>query len=97
MFGTKYVGGIHGRLLTAWSAAGIFGPVLVNYIREYQVGHGVAIAASYEVTMYIMAALLVIGFLINLMIRPVDAKHYMADDAIDEATAGNRLRNPQPA
>lgn len=97
MFGTKYVGGIHGRLLTAWSAAGIFGPVLVNYIREYQVGHGVAIAASYEVTMYIMAALLVIGFLINLLIKPVDAKHYMAEDAVDEAAAANRLRGAQPA
>ena len=36
MFGTRYVGAIHGRLLTAWSTAGIFGPVLVNYIREVQ-------------------------------------------------------------
>ena len=49
MFGTRYVGAIHGRLLTAWSAAGIFGPVLVNYIREYQIDHGVPKAEAYNV------------------------------------------------
>ena len=36
MFGTQFVGAIHGRLLTAWSTAGIIGPVVVNYIREYE-------------------------------------------------------------
>ena len=41
LFGTQFVGAIHGRLLTAWSTAGILGPVLVNYIREYQIDHGV--------------------------------------------------------
>jgi MFS family permease len=46
MFGTRYVGAIHGLLLTAWSMAGIFGPVLVNYIRQYNVEHGVAKAAA---------------------------------------------------
>jgi hypothetical protein len=54
---------IHGLLLTAWSMAGIFGPVLVNYIREYNVTHGVAPALAYNVTMYVMAGLLVIGFI----------------------------------
>src|SRR6516225_2471842 len=58
MFGTRYVGAIHGLLLTAWSMAGIFGPVLVNYIREYNVTHGVPKAQAYNVTMYIMAGLL---------------------------------------
>ena len=53
LFGTLNVGAIHGRLLTAWSAAGVAGPVLVNYIREYQIGHGVAKADAYSVTMYI--------------------------------------------
>jgi MFS family permease len=51
MFGTPYVGTIHGSLLTAWSMAGIFGPVLVNYIREYNVTHGLAPAQAYNVTM----------------------------------------------
>jgi MFS family permease len=78
MFGTQYVGAIHGLLLTAWSAAGVFGPVLVNYISAYEVAHGVATANAYDVTMYIMAVLLVIGFFCNLFIRPVDERHHMS-------------------
>ena len=71
MFGTVQVGAIHGRLLTAWSAAGIAGPALVNYIREYQIAHGVAKAASYNTTMYIMAGLLIVGFICNMLVRPL--------------------------
>ncbi len=71
MFGTVQVGAIHGRLLTAWSMAGIVGPALVNYIREYQIAHGVAKAASYNTTMYIMAGLLIIGFICNALVRPL--------------------------
>jgi MFS family permease len=78
VFGVQYVGAIHGRLLTAWSAAGIFGPVLVNYIREYQLAHGVAKADAYTVTMYIMAGLLLIGFLCNLAMGPVLERHHLA-------------------
>jgi hypothetical protein len=72
LFGTVEVGAIHGRLLTAWSAAGIVGPVLVNYIRQYQIAHGVASAASYSTTMYIMAGLLVLGFIANALVHPID-------------------------
>jgi MFS family permease len=79
MFGTRYVGAIHGMLLTAWSAAGIFGPVLVNYIRQYNVDHGIPKAQAYNVTMYLMAALLVVGFLCNLFIRAVHERHHMED------------------
>jgi MFS family permease len=75
LFGVMHVGAIHGRLLTAWSVAGIAGPVLVNYIREYQVEHGVAKAGAYSVTMYLMAALLVVGFVSNWLVRPVDPRH----------------------
>ena len=75
LFGTVQVGAIHGRLLTAWSTAGILGPVLVNYIREYQIVHGVAKADAYTTTMHIMAALLVVGFICNLLVKPVDARH----------------------
>ncbi|HUA22628.1 MAG TPA: OFA family MFS transporter [Steroidobacteraceae bacterium] len=78
MFGTRYVGAIHGLLLTAWSAAGVFGPVLVNYIRAYEIAHGVAKANAYNLTMYLMACLLVIGFFCNLLIRPVDERHHMS-------------------
>jgi MFS family permease len=82
MFGTRYVGAIHGLLLTAGSMAGIFGPVLVNYIRQYNVEHGVAKAAAYNVTMYVMAVLLIVGFFCNLFIRAVDEKHYMAHEEV---------------
>src|SRR6185369_11364007 len=71
LFGTQFVGAIHGRLLTAWSAAGILGPVLVNYIREYQLDRGVPAAQAYNVTMYVLAGLLVIGFFCNLAVTPV--------------------------
>jgi MFS family permease len=76
MFGTYQVGAIHGRLLTAWSVAGVLGPVLVNYIRQYQIDNGVPKAQAYSVTMYIMCALLLIGFLCNFAMRPVDQKYY---------------------
>jgi MFS family permease len=77
LFGTKMVGAIHGRLLTGWSTAGILGPVLVNYIREYQLAHGVPRAQAYSITMYILAALLAIGFLCNWRIRQVAEGGYM--------------------
>jgi MFS family permease len=78
VFGTMHVGAIHGRLLTAWSAAGIFGPVLVNYIRQFQIEHGIPKAQAYNITMYIMAVLLVIGFICNMKMSPVDSKHHYA-------------------
>jgi MFS family permease len=81
MFGTMQVGAIHGRLLTAWSAAGVLGPVLVNYIREDRIAHGVPKAQAYSLTMYIMAGLLVIGFIANLLIKPVAAKHRFQGNA----------------
>jgi MFS family permease len=80
MFGTRYVGAIHGWLITAWSAAGVFGPVLVNYIRQYEIDHGVPKAQAYNVTMYIMAALLVVGFFCNLLVRAVHERHHLRDE-----------------
>jgi MFS family permease len=85
MFGTRYVGAIHGLLLTAWSMAGIFGPVLVNYIREYNITHGVAKAEAYNITMYVMAVLLVVGFICNYFVQAVAEKHYMTRDEAAEA------------
>ena len=85
MFGTRYVGAIHGLLITAWSAAGVFGPVLVNYIRQYQIDHGVPKAQAYNVTMFIMAALLVVGFICNFLIRAVDDRHHMNLETTDDA------------
>ncbi len=72
LFGTKQVGAIHGRLLLAWSAAAILGPVLINYLRQYQLEvKGLPAAEVYSVTMYIMAGLLFIGLLSNLLVTPV--------------------------
>lgn len=95
MFGIRYVGAIHGVLLTAWSAAGVFGPVLVNYIRQYQIDHGVPKAQAYNTTMYIMAGLLVIGLICNAMIKAVHERYHMkaddprAHDAVADAATGS--------
>jgi MFS family permease len=75
IFGTKYVSAVHGRLLTAWSVAGILGPMLVNYIREFQIQSGVPKYQAYNVTMYIMAGLLVAAFFANLAVKPVAKRH----------------------
>ena len=83
MFGTQMVGAIHGRLITAWSAAGIFGPVIVNYLREYQLDHGVARAQVYDVTAYVLCGLLAIGFICNWLIKPVADKHFMTDAELE--------------
>jgi MFS family permease len=94
MFGTRYVGAIHGLLLTAWSMAGIFGPVLVNYIREYNITHGVAKAQAYNVTMYVMAGLLVVGFVCNVFVKDVHERYHMkameADAEIEAAPVFGR-------
>ena len=83
IFGTQFVGAIHGRILTAWSAAGILGPVLIGYIREYQIERGIPAAQAYNVTMYILAGLLVVGFVCNLAVRPVAERWYMSDAELE--------------
>jgi MFS family permease len=93
VFGTKYVSAVHGRLLTAWSAAGVFGPMLVNYIRQSQIDHGVPKDQAYNVTMYIMAGLLVIAFFANLAIKPVSAEH----QETAESESGAKARRPAVA
>ncbi len=92
MFGTMQVGAIHGRLLTAWSAAAIAGPSIVTYLRDYQINNGVAKADAYSTAIYIMAGLLAVGFVCNLLIRPVDAKHYYTGE-----TAPNIPAEPETA
>ncbi|MEP9347907.1 OFA family MFS transporter [Xanthobacter sp. KR7-225] len=87
VFGTHMVGAIHGRLLTAWATAGVLGPVLVNYLREYQIASGVPQAAAYDQTMYILAGLLVLGLVANLLVKPVAEHLYMKDDQLKKAGA----------
>ena len=88
LFGTRYVGAIHGRLLTAWSAAGVIGPVLVNYIRQAEINNGVARAQVYDVTLYILAGLLVLGFFANLAVRPVAERWFMREAAPTAVLSG---------
>ena len=85
MFGTQYVGAIHGWLITAWSAAGVIGPVLVNYIRQYNLESGVPKAEAYNNTMYVLAGLLVIGLIANALIRAVHERHHMRADKMARA------------
>jgi MFS family permease len=89
LFGTQHVGAIHGRLLTAWSVAGIVGPVVVNYIREFQLARGVPPDQAYNITMYVLAAMLLGGLICNILIRPVRDRHYMTDEqlAVERARA----------
>jgi MFS family permease len=87
MFGTQFVGAIHGRVLTAWSTAGIIGPVVVNYIREAQLAAGVPRDHLYNTTMYILCAMLVIGLICNAMIKPVDPKWHMSAEAVAKLQA----------
>jgi hypothetical protein len=84
------VGAIHGRLLTAWATAGILGPVVVNYMRDYQLSIGLPRAQVYNQTMYILTGMLLVGLICNLMIRPVDDKWFMTDAELAEVSAAKR-------
>ena len=79
IFGTQFVGAIHGRLLTAWSTAGVLGPVVVTYIREAQIQAGLPLAQVYDRMLYILAGMLAVGFVANLLVRPVAERWYMKD------------------
>jgi MFS family permease len=134
IFGTRYVGGIHGRLLTAWSAAGVLGPVAIDSLRERAVDNAIADLVSrvdpntfaatfgagidqldtlvaeqtvtiaklmeitppgtvdptsglYNVTMYLMAALLAVALVCNARMRPVHPKHYLRESTTAVASA----------
>ena len=94
IFGTQFVGAIHGRLLTAWSTAGIIGPVVVNYIREFEISIGVPRDHVYDVTMYILSGMLVLGFLCNLMIKPLDDKWFMSEQEVAGLQAKSAMQTP---
>lgn len=85
VFGSQMVGAIHGRLLTARSAAGISGPVLVNYLREYQLTHGVSPERVYDITLMVLTGLLVLGFICNQLVRPLTEEHAMTAEQQQQA------------
>ena len=76
LFGTMQLGAIHGRLITAWSMAAVLGPQLVNYMAAYRIEHGASRSEAYNVTMYVMAGLLVVALICNLLVSSVDAKFH---------------------
>ncbi len=97
IFGTQFVGAIHGRLLTAWATAGIAGPVVVNYIREAQIAAGVAPGpALYTSTMYILAGMLAIGLVANAFVRPLPEKWFMSDAEVATLQAKTAAANAGP-
>jgi MFS family permease len=83
LFGTFQVGAIHGRLLTAWSAAGVAGPLIVNRYLDTQGTPGELTADAYRGALFIMVGLLAVGFVANLLIRPVDERFHEPDDPAD--------------
>jgi len=86
LFGTMEVGAIHGRLLTAWSAAGVLGPVLVNYIREYEKNQGVPLTDAYSTVLYVMVGLLMVGLIANALVRPVNPKYWHNAETVPMST-----------
>jgi MFS family permease len=76
LFGTFQVGAIHGRLLTAWSAAGVAGPLIVNAFLDAQGTPGELTAQAYQPALLTMVGRLVVGFVANLLVKPVDAKYH---------------------
>lgn len=84
MFGTQFVGAIHGRLLTAWSTAGILGPVVVNYMHDVRLEAGVPFDQVYAPIFYVLAGMMMIGFFANLLVRPVADKFFMTDAELAE-------------
>jgi MFS family permease len=94
IFGTQMVGAIHGRLLTAWATAGVLGPVVVNYMREYQIGLGIPREQVYNQTMYILVGMLVVGLICNLLVKPLDSKWFMTDE---ELAAEKKLAHEKAA
>jgi MFS family permease len=95
IFGTQFVGAIHGRLLTAWSTAGIVGPVIVNYMHDARVAQGVPPNEIYHPIFYVLAGLLVAGFVANLLVRPLSKKWFMSDEEVAALQAKMRTKAEQ--
>lgn len=97
IFGTQFVGAIHGRLLTAWATAGIIGPVVVNYIREAQIAAGLPRDQVYNTTMYILAGMLALGLVANAFVRPLADKWFMKDAEVAALQAKTAAVNAGPS
>jgi MFS family permease len=93
MFGTQFVGAIHGRLLTAWSTAGIVGPVVVNYMHDTRLEAGVPFDQIYAPIMLVLAGMMVIGFVANMLIKPVADQYFMTDAELEAVRSAGHEKN----
>ncbi|WP_110597736.1 OFA family MFS transporter [Salinicola lusitanus] len=82
IFGTQMVGAIHGRLLTAWTAAGLVGPLIIAALRQAQLDAGVEPSLVYDRTLYIMAGLLFLGLICNSLVKPVKPEQQMSEEEL---------------
>ena len=89
LFGGYNVSAIHGRLLTAWSTAGIVGPLVVNGILDHYVKNHLNKQDAYPTILHIMTGLLVVGFVANLLVRPVAEKHWMKEQNLAPVGSGH--------
>jgi len=79
LFGGVNVSAIHGRVLVAWGTAGIVGPLIDNAILDHYKANHIPLAQAYPTILHIMSALLVVGFLANLLVRPVAERFWMKE------------------
>ena len=86
LFGTYQVGAIHGRLLTAWSAAGIAGPLIINGFLDAEGTPGNLTADAYRPALFTMVGVLAVGFVANLLMRPVADKWHESDETVEQAS-----------
>lgn len=78
LFGDEMISAIQGRVLTAWSTAGVIGPLLISALRNHQVQQGTELARAYDHAFYIIAMLLLVGLIVNACVRPVAERHFMS-------------------
>ncbi|MEU3056501.1 OFA family MFS transporter [Streptomyces griseus] len=97
LFGTYQVGAIHGRLLTAWSTAGVLGPLIVNWIADRQEEAGKHGAELYGTSLFIMMGLLVVGFVANELVRPVHPSHHLDAVTARKGAPDARRQQSEPA
>jgi len=84
LFGTEMVAAIQGRILTAWSTAGVIGPLMINALRNHELAHAQELARSYDSAFYVLAALLFVGLICNAMVRPVADRHFMSPAELEK-------------
>jgi MFS family permease len=74
MFGPENVGAIHGAVLTAWSAAAIAGPMIITELSaraRATLAPGISKIHIYDNPLQILAALLALGFVLAILVRPI--------------------------